>query len=183
MGLLTSNEQGRPFLLNHSIYSKHRHPPLLSRSQETLEVCLSQGSSYESHTGGLDSRRLCGPGGYLSWTRCDKRSLRPSYRVAVSQRRRQRAHRSRRRNYHLVAVGQRIRRPPALVLRTLRKPRTTVRNTLAHAQDGYCRRTARGDPRSGRSGHRADHRDAGRRGRAARGQQDRDRSTRRRARV
>ena len=76
MGLLTSNEQGRPFLLNHSIYSKHRHPPLLSRSQETLEVCLSQGSSYESHTGGLDSRRLCGPGGYLSWTRCDKRSLR-----------------------------------------------------------------------------------------------------------
>ena len=62
MGLLTSNEQGRPFLLNHSIYSKHRHPPLLSRSQETLEVCLSQGSSYESHTGGLDSRRLCGPG-------------------------------------------------------------------------------------------------------------------------
>ena len=56
MGLLTSNEQGRPFLLNHSIYSKHRHPPLLSRSQETLEVCLSQGSSYESHTGGLDSR-------------------------------------------------------------------------------------------------------------------------------
>ena len=139
-------------------------------------MCLSQGSSYESHTGGLDSRRLCGPGGYLSWTRCDKRSLRPSYRVAVSQRRRQRAHRSRRRNYHLVAVGQRIRRPPALVLRTLRKPRTTVRNTLAHAQDGYCRRTARGDPRSGRSGHRADHRDAGRRGRAARGQQDRDRA-------
>ena len=61
MGLLTSNEQGRSFLLNHSIYSKHRHPPLLSRSQETLEVCLSQGSSYESHTGGLDSRRLCGP--------------------------------------------------------------------------------------------------------------------------
>ena len=32
MGLLTSNEQGRSFLLNHSIYSKHRHPPLLSRS-------------------------------------------------------------------------------------------------------------------------------------------------------
>ena len=56
MGLLTSNEQGRPFLLNHSIYSKHRHPPLLSRSQETLEVCLSQGSSDASHTGGLDSR-------------------------------------------------------------------------------------------------------------------------------
>ena len=46
-------------------------------------MCLSQGSSYESHTGGLDSRRLCGPGGYLSWTRCDKRSLRPSYRVAI----------------------------------------------------------------------------------------------------
>ena len=60
MGLLTSNEQGRSFLLNHSIYSKHRHPPLLSRSQETLEVCLSQGSSYESHTGGLDSRNSCG---------------------------------------------------------------------------------------------------------------------------
>ena len=146
-------------------------------------MCLSQGSSYESHTGGLDSRRLCGPGGYLSWTRCDKRSLRPSYRVAVSQRRRQRAHRSRRRNYHLVAVGQRIRRPPALVLRTLRKPRTTVRNTLAHAQDGFFRRAARGDPRSGRSEPHDDRRDAGRRGRAARGQQDRDRSTRRRARV
>ena len=38
----------------------YRHPPLLSRSQETLEVCLSQGSSYESHTGGLDSRNSCG---------------------------------------------------------------------------------------------------------------------------
>ena len=63
MGLLTSNEQGRPFLLNHSIYSKHRHPPLLSRSQETLEVCLSQGSSYESHTGARTSRRAPSFGG------------------------------------------------------------------------------------------------------------------------
>ena len=32
-------------------------------------MCLSQGSSYESHTGGLDSRRLCGPGGYHPWSR------------------------------------------------------------------------------------------------------------------
>ena len=29
------------------------HPPLLSRSQESLEVRVSQGSSYESRTGGL----------------------------------------------------------------------------------------------------------------------------------
>ena len=32
MGLLTSDEQGSLSSLNHSIYSKHRHPPLLSRS-------------------------------------------------------------------------------------------------------------------------------------------------------
>ena len=107
--------------------------PASSHSQESLEVRVSQGSSYESRTGGLTSRRLCGPGGYHSWTRCDKRLLRPATRVAVPQRRRQRAHRSRRRKPPRGAVGQAVRRAVPLVLRTLRD-RTLQSATRSHTR-------------------------------------------------
>ena len=185
MGLLISDEQGSfSSLIRVTQFTRSTvHPPLLSHSQESLEVRVSQGSSYESRTGGLTSRRLCGPGGYHSWTRCDKRLLRPSTRVAVPQRRRQRAHRSRRRNNHLVAVGERVRRAVPLVLRTLRASHAPVRNTLAHAQDGYHRCHIRGAAGPRRAHHPADRDAAGLERTAARVERASEKPTRRSHRV
>ena len=56
MDRLISDEQGSFSSLITQFTRSTVHPPLLSHSQESLEVRVSQGSSYESRTGGLTSR-------------------------------------------------------------------------------------------------------------------------------
>ena len=69
MGLLTSDEQGSLSSLNHSIYSEAQRPARSLALTGAYAARWSQDSSPESRAGGLESRRLCGPGGYHPWSR------------------------------------------------------------------------------------------------------------------